>query len=251
MSEEYSQIFSKLREGLYVISEEEFPKQGYYVSMGTNTVTFVACYVNERFYAKCPDELQQFSFRTAESNLRDFLRCFLQRYRPLGQNPILVYRFSNTGIFFINPVSNLLLWTDDETYEIKKHCKCEIKKPRFFGESFFGLNGIHLFLEDNNRVILRYYNRKYKLEPRSLESHLLYDHSNFDRKTWKEHSSSIGEKLCQFKISLEQRKEISVSMSISQLSFYRFYNDHDLFNRLSKSIEKTFLELVENKTEPP
>lgn len=245
VSDEYSQLASslaELREGLYVVSKEDFPKHGYYVSMGMSTVTFTLCYFNDRFFAKYPEELQQFSILTAASNLRDFLKCFLKRYRPVGQNPILVYRFSGTGIFFINPDSNVVMWTDDETYGIK-HNKCEIKKP-YYGVGFHGLNGVRLLLKYKNKVFLRYYDRKYKLEPRSLESHLLYDDLNFDRhKYWEEDPLSLGRKSCQFEISLEGKKEISLRVLTSNLRCCRFFNDHELFDILSESIEKIILEV--------
>lgn len=235
-SDDYAQVVASLgalREGLYLVSEEDFPKHGYYVSMGTSTVTFTLCYFNDRYFAKYPEKLQKLSILTAASNLRDFLKCFLKRYRPIGQNPILVYRFNNTGIFFINPDSNVVMWTDNETYAIKQN-KCEIK------QSHFG-NTVRLLLKDKNKVFLRYYDRKYKLEPRSLESHLLYDDINFDRhKWWEEDSLSLGRKSCQFEISLEGKKEISVHVSTSNRRLCRYFNNYELFNILSKSIKKIF-----------
>lgn len=241
VSEEFSQIvpiLSTLREGLYVPSNEDLPDMGYYVTMGASGLTFSMCCIGYVMFRMHYREFYQFSVLTAASNLRDFLKCFLKRYQPVEKNPILVYRINNGQIFFIDPTANVVMWADDSRHKIK-HNECTIAEPFFNFFSFSVTNGIHFILENKNWVSLQYCDRKLLIEPTLLESRVLYvDDVELDLQifTKEEGLLTIGRKLCQFEISLEGRKEISVHVSTPSPGLCRWCNDHELFNILSKSI---------------
>lgn len=234
VSDEYAQvvsILSKLREGLYVASDS-FPHRSYYVGTSDYSVTFTLCSVTDRMFQHYPDELDRFGVFTPACNLRDFLKCFLKRYELVEQSPLLVYRFGIGRIFVRNPITNVVMWTDGATYAIKNN-KCEISKPYI---NYYNSDVLHLIFDDKNTVSFQYYD---KLEPISLESHILHDGTMLSyemRPDWDEGSIPVGKKLCQFEISLKGRKELFVHISTPALGFCRWYNDHELFNILSKDI---------------
>lgn len=248
VSAEYSELVSvlgKLQEGLYVKSEE-FPKFGYYVSMepSKNTVEFTRYYDDDRYFFPYSKKQQKFSASTTVSNLRDFIEKFLKRYRPVEENPIMVYRFPETNqTIFINVKSNIVMWTDEKTYKIE-HNKCEIKNPikSFIFSYDYYSNDISFSLQNDNQMFLQYYDREYKLKPKTLESHLLYNDTYFNRKMQKNSKEKVltpsKKKCCRFKISLKNVNEIFVRLWTFFPLHCMHFSECILFDMLSESTKK-------------
>lgn len=246
ISDEYSELVSvlgKLQDGLYVNSDK-FPKYGYYVSIqpSKNTVEITRYYDDDRYFFPHCKKQQKFSASTSVSNLRDFIKKFLKRFRPLEKNSILVYRFPETNeTFFIDLNSNIAMWTDQKYYEIKDN-KCEFRNPiRSFVLSPDDSDG-SFSLQNDNQMFLQYQFNEYKLKPKTLESHLLYNDTDFNRKMQKNSKEKVltysNKKCCRFKISLKNEKEIFVRLWTFFPLRCIVYNDCILFDIFSESTKK-------------
>lgn len=240
-------ILRSLREGLYVPSSENIPEHGYYVSWSDsgNSVTFTLCCISSRVYQLFPFKVHRFGVSTRASNLRDFLKRFLEEYCPLERKKIIAYQFNNYHDFFIDPLTDSLMWCG-RIRPIKNN-KLTIGNGKITSD----WRNHQIFLKKDYTVELHLYREKCTLKPKSLESHLLNDDEyNFHnrcndllRDEWEGGPLPFTRKAGQFEISLKQNEEISVDVSTANVYVTWRHNNADLFNILSNDIVEKILVL--------
>lgn len=245
-------VLRSLRVGLYVLSGEDVPGHGYYVSrkISEDKITFTLCCMRYRTDRKCTN-VHRFGVSAKASYLRDFLERFLQEYRPLERDAIFVYRTDcGSDLVFVNPLAEKLM-VNGRIYPIKNN-ECVVPLFHRFG---IPCSTGHYSFKKNN-VMEAYtdiwYPRRVRAEkeiiqPVSLESHLLNDdyeyYSDDDllRDIWKGGPLPINTEPGHFEISLKQNETIPVEVSIANRYITPRYKE--LFHTLSKSIVVKMLQL--------
>lgn len=201
---------------------------------------FALCYISSRnlmkLFLRNSCKMHHFNVCTPVSNLRDFLNYFSKHYCQVEQKKMLVYRTSEFSEIFLDTATQICMinyrnyYMENEKYYIS----------RWLTNNYFTLN------ENKNMHLCLGY-RKIIVEPVTLKSHIL-THSSFQNcnllpKNWKEGPLPVSKKACKFEISLEQRKKISVDVTTPDVAICWSLNNGNLFNLLSKSIDKKFFDL--------